>query len=69
MHWHWHGHGHWHGHRTLARARAPAYGPQLGVNGAGKTTTLSMLTGDVAPSSGTATLAGFNTATQLPEVS
>jgi len=40
----------------------------LGVNGAGKTTTMSMLTGDFAPSAGAARLAGFDVATELPEV-
>jgi ABC-type multidrug transport system ATPase subunit len=40
----------------------------LGVNGAGKTTTLSMLTGDVCPSSGSATLAGYDVSTELPKV-
>ena len=37
----------------------------LGVNGAGKTTTFKMLTGDVAISNGTATLDGFDVATEL----
>ena len=37
----------------------------LGVNGAGKTTTFKMLTGDVAISDGTATLDGFDVATEL----
>lgn len=32
----------------------------LGINGAGKTTTMKMLTGDLLPSSGTATLSGFD---------
>eukprot|EP01083_Nonionella_stella_P130674 396640_1 len=36
----------------------------LGVNGAGKSTTLKMLTGDVAPSSGSARLNGFSIKTQ-----
>jgi ABC-2 type transport system ATP-binding protein len=36
----------------------------LGPNGAGKTTTLKMLTGLLAPSSGTATIAGYNIQTQ-----
>ena len=31
----------------------------LGVNGAGKTTTFQMLTGDILPSSGDATLNGY----------
>ena len=34
----------------------------------GKTTTLKMLSGDVLPSSGTATLAGYDVLTQQPEV-
>ncbi|GMF55770.1 unnamed protein product [Phytophthora fragariaefolia] len=40
----------------------------LGINGAGKTTTMKMLTGDVPPSRGTATLGGFNILTQQIEV-
>lgn len=36
--------------------------------GAGKTTTLSMLSGDVLPSSGDARLAGYDILTQQPEV-
>ncbi|KAL3659650.1 hypothetical protein V7S43_015325 [Phytophthora oleae] len=40
----------------------------LGINGAGKTTTLKMLTGDVQPSSGTATLGGFDILSQQIQV-
>ncbi|OWZ10303.1 ABC transporter [Phytophthora megakarya] len=40
----------------------------LGINGAGKTTTMKMLTGDVPPSSGTATLGGFNILNEQIEV-
>ncbi|ETO60198.1 hypothetical protein F444_21574 [Phytophthora nicotianae P1976] len=40
----------------------------LGINGAGKTTTMKMLTGDVQPSKGTATLGGFDILTQQIEV-
>lgn len=41
----------------------------LGINGAGKTTTFKMLTGDHAPSSGTAFIDGYNIRTQSRRVS
>ena len=40
----------------------------LGPNGAGKSTTLKMLTGMIEPTSGTASVCGFDLKTQLIEV-
>ncbi|GLE02420.1 hypothetical protein PINS_up011258 [Pythium insidiosum] len=40
----------------------------LGINGAGKTTTMKMLTGDIVPTAGGATLSGFDILTQQLEV-
>ena len=40
----------------------------LGVNGAGKTTTFEMLTGNLVPTSGVATIHGFNVKTHLNQV-
>ncbi|EQC39078.1 hypothetical protein SDRG_03286 [Saprolegnia diclina VS20] len=40
----------------------------LGINGAGKTTTMKMLTGDILPTGGAATLGGFDILTQQLEL-
>jgi len=40
----------------------------LGINGAGKTTVLSMLTGELVPSQGTAYLEGLNIMTQQKQL-
>src|SRR5689334_14895904 len=40
----------------------------LGPNGAGKSTTMKMITGYLTPTSGTATVCGFDTQTQPMEV-
>ena len=49
---------------TVKRGEVAAF---LGPNGAGKSTTMKLLTGYVAPSAGTARIAGFNMATQRLE--
>ena len=46
---------------TIASGQIVAF---LGPNGAGKTTTMKILTGFLAPTSGSATIAGFDVATQ-----
>ena len=40
----------------------------LGVNGAGKTTAIQILSGLLVPTAGTATVLGYDLATQLPEI-
>jgi ATP-binding cassette subfamily A (ABC1) protein 3 len=52
---------------NLTIPRSECFG-LLGVNGAGKTTTFSMLTGDIAPTSGTAIVSGFDIRTDLRKV-
>ena len=49
---------------TIPRGQVAAF---LGPNGAGKTTTMKILTGFLAPTSGTATVAGFNVRTHRLE--
>ncbi len=49
---------------TITRGEVAAF---LGPNGAGKSTTMKLLTGYVAPSLGSARIAGFNMATQRLE--
>jgi len=52
---------------TLGIPRGQCFG-LLGINGAGKTTTLSILSGEIPPTSGSGTLAGLDIATQAEEV-
>ncbi|EQC39389.1 hypothetical protein SDRG_03591 [Saprolegnia diclina VS20] len=52
---------------ALALPKGECFG-YLGINGAGKTTTMKMMTGDVLPTSGTATLGGFDILSQQIEV-
>jgi ABC-2 type transport system ATP-binding protein len=49
---------------TVSRGEVAAF---LGPNGAGKSTTMKLLTGYLAPSAGTARIAGYNMATQRIE--
>jgi ABC-2 type transport system ATP-binding protein len=49
---------------TVTQGEVAAF---LGPNGAGKSTTMKLLTGYIAPSAGTARIAGFNMATQRLE--
>src|SRR3954467_211586 len=49
---------------TVSRGEVAAF---LGPNGAGKSTTMKLLTGYLAPSAGTARIAGYNRATQRIE--
>ncbi|RHY24471.1 hypothetical protein DYB25_005263, partial [Aphanomyces astaci] len=52
---------------TLALPKGECFG-YLGINGAGKTSTMKILTGDVLPTSGSATLGGFDIMSQQLEV-
>ncbi|KDO35461.1 hypothetical protein SPRG_18791 [Saprolegnia parasitica CBS 223.65] len=52
---------------ALALPKGECFG-YLGINGAGKTSTMKMMTGDVLPTSGTATLGGFDILSQQIEV-
>eukprot|EP01135_Chromosphaera_perkinsii_P003932 Nk52_evm33s262 gene=Nk52_evmTU33s262 len=63
------------GNQNVTAVRDLTFGVQsgtcfglLGVNGAGKTTTFKMLTGDYAPSHGTAYIAGYDISTSMHEV-
>ena len=49
---------------TVNRGEVAAF---LGPNGAGKSTTMKLLTGYLAPSAGTARIAGYNMSTQRLE--
>ncbi|CAK4704743.1 unnamed protein product [Aphanomyces euteiches] len=52
---------------SLALPKGECFG-YLGINGAGKTTTMKIMTGDDLPTSGSATLGGFDIITQQLEV-
>ncbi|KAF0690787.1 Aste57867_17854 [Aphanomyces stellatus] len=52
---------------SLALPKGECFG-YLGINGAGKTSTMKMMTGDVLPTSGSATLGGFDIMSQQLEV-
>ncbi|CAK4964438.1 unnamed protein product [Aphanomyces euteiches] len=52
---------------SLALPKGECFG-YLGINGAGKTTTMKIMTGDVLPTSGAATLGGFDIMTQQLDV-
>ncbi|CAK4190139.1 unnamed protein product [Aphanomyces euteiches] len=52
---------------SLALPKGECFG-YLGINGAGKSTTMKIMTGDVLPTSGSATLGGFDIMTQQLEV-
>jgi ABC-2 type transport system ATP-binding protein len=54
-------------HLTITVERGEILG-FLGPNGAGKSTTVKMLTGMIRPTSGSATIAGFDVVTQSLDV-